>query len=46
MTNAAMDYLAEYDAAAEGDKYPLVQGWMRTEPLAFSKQLRDQRPWL
>ena len=37
------DYLAEYDAAAEGDKYPLVQNWMKTEPLPFFKQLREQR---
>ena len=40
------DYLAEYDAAAEGDKYPLVQNWMKTEPLPFFKQLREQRPVL
>jgi hypothetical protein len=46
MTDGTTDYLAEYDAAAEGDKYPLVQGWMRTEPLAFFKQLRDRRPVL
>ncbi|VAW66786.1 Cytochrome P450 [hydrothermal vent metagenome] len=40
------DYLAEYDAATEVDKYPLVQKWMKTEPLEFFKQLREQRPVL
>lgn len=40
------DYLAEYDAAAEADKYPLVQKWMKTTPLPFFKQLREQRPVL
>lgn len=42
----AKDYLAEYDAAAEEDKYPLVQKWMKTEPLPFFKQLRAERPVL
>ncbi|MFT7389000.1 MAG: cytochrome P450 [Candidatus Endobugula sp.] len=40
------DYLKEYDAAAEADKYPLVQKWMKTEPLPFFKQLRAERPVL
>lgn len=40
------NYLAEYDAAAEADKYPLVQKWMKTEPLPFFKQLREERPVL
>lgn len=40
------DYLAEYDAAADADKYPLVQKWMKTTPLPFFKQLRQQRPVL
>ena len=40
------DYLAEYDKAAEADKYPLVQKWMKREPLPFFKQLREQRPVL
>ncbi len=40
------DYLAEYDAAAEVDKYPLVQQWMKKEPLPFFKQLRAERPIL
>ena len=42
----AKDYLALYDAAPDADKYPLVRGWMKTEPLAFFKQLREQRPVL
>lgn len=40
------DYLAEYDVAADADKYPLVQKWMKTTPLPFFKQLRQQRPVL
>ena len=40
------DYLAEYDKAADADKYPLVQKWMKSEPLLFFKQLREQRPVL
>jgi cytochrome P450 len=40
------NYLQEYDAAAEADKYPLVQKWMKTEPLPFFKQLREERPIL
>lgn len=45
-TMASRDYLAEYDAAAEEDKYPLVKSWMATEPLPFFKQLRQERPVL
>ena len=45
-THSDKDYLAEYDAAAEVDKYPLVQKWMKTEPLPFFKQLRKERPIL
>ncbi|MCJ8312818.1 MAG: cytochrome P450 [Saccharospirillaceae bacterium] len=40
------NYLEQYDAAAEEDKYPLVQKWMKTEPLPFFKQLREERPIL
>jgi len=40
------DYLAEYDAAADADKYPLVQKWLKTTPLPFFKQLREERPVL
>ncbi len=46
MDNAGKDYLEEYDAAPEAEKYPLVQGWIKTEPLAFFKQLRAERPVL
>ena len=46
MPNVGKDYLKEYDAAAEALKYPLVQGWLRTERLAFFKQLRAERPVL
>lgn len=45
-TSSTTDYLAEYDSAAPADKYPLVRGWMMTEPLPFFKQLRTQRPIL
>ncbi len=40
------NYLAEYDAAPTDKKYPLVQKWMKKEPLPFFKQLRDERPIL
>jgi len=40
------NYLAEYDAAPENEKYPLVQKWMKKEPLPFFKQLRNERPIL
>ena len=43
MANAGKDYLKEYDAAPEAEKYPLVQGWVKSEPLAFFKQLRAER---
>lgn len=46
MANAERDYLKDYDAAPDGQKYRLVQRWMKTEPLAFFKQLRAQRPIL
>lgn len=46
MANAQRDYLQEYDAAPNGQKYRLVQQWMKTEPLPFFKQLREQRPIL
>lgn len=42
MTN----YLEQYDAAAEADKFPLVRKWLDTEPLPFFKELREQRPIL
>ncbi len=46
MANAGKDYLKEYDATPETEKYPLVQGWIRSEPLPFFRQLRAQRPVL
>ncbi|HYQ01388.1 MAG TPA: cytochrome P450 [Polyangiaceae bacterium] len=42
MTN----YLAEYDSAAESEKFQLVRRWIDTEPLPFFKQLRAERPVL
>jgi cytochrome P450 len=41
-----MDYLAEIDEAKPADKYPLVHGWIKSQPLDFFKQLRAQRPVL
>ena len=46
MTNTSKDYLKEYDAAPQAEKYPLVQRWIRSEQLAFFKQLRAERPIL
>jgi cytochrome P450 len=46
MANEQRDYLEEYDAASDDQKYRLVQHWMKTEPLPFFKQLREQRPIL
>src|SRR5262245_31442375 len=46
MTNETRDYLKEYDAAPDKEKYPLVRRWMHAEPLPFFKQLRAQRPIL
>ncbi|MEA2903273.1 MAG: hypothetical protein QOI12_660 [Alphaproteobacteria bacterium] len=46
MADGQRNYLQEYDAAPDDQKYRLVQRWMKTEPLAFFKQLREQRPIL
>jgi len=46
MAYAGFDYLKAYDAAPREKKYPLVQGWLRTEPRSFFKQLRAERPVL
>ena len=46
MVSEFKDYLSEYDAAVEDEKYPLVLQWIRQEPLPFFKQLREQRPVL
>lgn len=40
------DYLAQFDAAADADKFALVHQWMECEPLPFFAQLRAQRPVL
>ena len=43
----AMNFLAQYDAAAEAEKYPLVQQWLKgPDRLAFMAQLRAERPVL
>ena len=46
MAKASVNYLEEYDKASTAKKYPLVQKWMKTEPLPFFKQLRKERPVL
>jgi cytochrome P450 len=46
MAGGQRDYLQEYDAASDDQKYRLVQRWMKTEPLPLFKQLREQRPIL
>ena len=46
MSPATGSYLERYDAASVADKFPLVRGWMDREPLAFFKELREQRPIL
>jgi cytochrome P450 len=46
MASAGKDYLRDYDAAPEAEKYPLVQNWIKEEPLPFFKQLRAERPVL
>lgn len=40
------DYLQEFDAADDEDKWPLVRRWLDNEPLPFFKALREQRPIL
>lgn len=39
-------YLAQFDAAAEPDKFPLIRKWIDSETLPFFKELREQRPVL
>ena len=46
MSDSTKNYLEEYDDADSADKYPLVQKWMKSEPLPFFKQLREKRPVL
>jgi cytochrome P450 len=40
------NYLEQFDAAADADKFPLVRRWIDTEPLPFFKELRERRPIL
>jgi cytochrome P450 len=40
------DYLDQFDAALDADKFPLVRGWIDNEPLPFFKELREKRPIL
>ena len=40
------NYLRQYDAAADADKFPMVRRWIDTEPLPFFKELRKRRPIL
>jgi cytochrome P450 len=42
MTN----YLEQYDAAADAEKFRLVRKWLDTEPLPLFKELREKRPVL
>jgi len=46
MAGSSTDYLDQYDKADKADKFPLVQKWMKTEPLPFFRQLREERPVL
>lgn len=41
-----MSYLAQIDAAAADRKWPLVRGWIRSEPLPFYAEMRASRPVL
>ena len=44
--DTGVDYLSVLDATPAAEQYPLVKQWMKREPLAFFKQLREQRPIL
>lgn len=46
MSKIATNYLKQYDAAPDAEKFPLVRRWLDTEPLPFFKELREQRPIL
>ena len=46
MIKASTNYLKVFDGAPEDQKYPLVQDWMKNEPLPLFKQLRAERPVL
>lgn len=40
------NYLQQFDAAAECDKYRLVRHWIDIDPLSLFKELRENRPIL
>jgi cytochrome P450 len=44
--SSRINYLAEYDAAGDAQKFPLVRRWLDSEPLPFFQQLREKRPVL
>ncbi len=46
MDTTTSNYLDQYDAAADADKFPMVRRWIDTEPLPFFKELREKRPIL
>lgn len=46
ITSGTKDYLAEYDATPEEQKFSLVKKWLKEEPLPFFKQLRTECPIL
>src|SRR5215470_11223924 len=39
-------YLERFDATPEAKRWPLVRGWMFSEPLLFYAELREKRPIL
>src|SRR5882762_6914534 len=45
-TPTLTNYLQQFDAAADADKWPLVRRWIDTDPLPFFKELREKRPIL
>src|SRR5205085_7406290 len=40
------NYLEQFDAAADADKFSLVRHWIDNEPLPFFRELREKRPIL
>jgi len=46
VSETASNYLEQYDAAVEADKFPLVRKWIDTDPLTFFRELREKRPIL
>ncbi|VUD68105.1 Putative cytochrome P450 YjiB [Thalassocella blandensis] len=45
-SGTGIDYLHALSIVGEDEKYPLIQQWMKNEPLPFFKQLREQSPIL